>query len=261
MDRNLPIAPAYAIEDLENCSNLTSLHINSTDKYCLASGFDPIVKLYDLNSGKLAGSFKELHSRHINVLKFAHHDPNLFATCSFDGEVKLWDIRDMKSSIFTRKSNKGNVMVCFSPDDKYILSSAVDNEVRQYTTSEGRLHLNLNIKKTSSRYNYTRSYYMNDGNYIIVGSCQEGVVRVYNAENGKFLRDVLLSYENSNDYCMFFYILFKLYHFNLFCFVFFLDCQSLRADPFFPFTFSTLIASLTEHRPLELSEINLLQRP
>jgi len=40
-----------------------------------------------------------------------------------------------------------------------------------------------------------------------------------------------------------------------------IDCQSLRADPFYPFTFSTLIASKTEYRPLELTEINLLQAP
>ena len=193
--------PARSVTELENCTNLTSLHINSTDKYCLASGFEPVVKLYDLQEGRLANSFKDLHSRHINVLKFAHNDPNMFATSSFDGEVKLWDLRDMQSPIFTRKSNKGNVMVCFSPDDKHILSSAVDNEVRQYTTNGGRLHLNLNIKKTYSRYNYTRSYYMNDGEFIIVGSCQEGLVRIYNATDGKFLRDALLSYERSSEYC------------------------------------------------------------
>ena len=115
----------------------------------------------------------------------------------------MWDLRDMSTPVFARKSNQGNVMVCFSPDDRYILSSAVDNEVRQYTTDGGRLHLNLDIKKSYSKNNFTRSYYMNDGDYIIVGSCQESLIRIYNSSTGKFLRDVLLSYERSEELCTF----------------------------------------------------------
>merc|ERR1712232_1001032 len=185
---------ATSVAHFDAFSDLTSLHVNSTDQYCLTSGFSSQVYLYDICEGRVAQSWHNLHQQHINVLKFAHHNPHLFATSSFDEEVKLWDLRDMTRPVFTRKSNQGNVMVCFSPDDKYILSSAVDNEVRQYLTDGGRLHLNLDIKKSYSKHNYTRSYYMNNGEYIIVGSCQEGLVRIFNASTGKFLRDVLLSY-------------------------------------------------------------------
>lgn len=90
-------------------------------------------------------------------------------------------------------------MVCFSPDDKYLLSSAVDNEVRQYLTVDGRLHLHLDITKLHSKINYTRSYYMNKGKYIIVGTCEESVVRVFDSEHGKFLRDVPLTYNEFVD--------------------------------------------------------------
>ena len=33
--------------------------------------------------------------------------------------------------VFEKVSDQGNVMVCFSPCDRYVLSSAVDNEVCQ----------------------------------------------------------------------------------------------------------------------------------
>lgn len=193
--------PTY-VRDLPTFPHLTSIHINSTDQYCIASGFNEEVRLYDLNEGRVASSLKDLHKDHINVTKFAHHNPNLFTTSSFDEEIKLWDLRDMRAPLFTRNSTSGNVMACFSPDDRYILSSAVDNEVRQYSTDGGRLHLHLDIKKRYSKYNYTRSYYMNNGECIIVGSCQESTVRVYSAETGRFLRDVLLDYDNSDDICM-----------------------------------------------------------
>ncbi len=68
---------------------------------------------------------------------------------------------------YARQSEKGNVMVVFSADDKYLLSSAVDNEIRQYTCADGRLHTYFDTPRKHSAHNYTRSYYMNNGEYII----------------------------------------------------------------------------------------------
>jgi hypothetical protein len=36
------------------------------------------------------------------------------------------------------RSDGSIVMICFSPDDTFLLSSAVDNELRQYTAVDGR---------------------------------------------------------------------------------------------------------------------------
>ena len=72
-----------------------------------------------IHAGKKTQTFKNLHSQHINVLKFANHSPTVFATSSFDRDVKLWDMRQGTSKpIFTRQSDQGCVMVCFSPDDR-----------------------------------------------------------------------------------------------------------------------------------------------
>lgn len=67
---------------------------------------------------------------------------------------------------YSRSSNNGNVMVVFSPDDKYLLVSAVDNEVRQYLL-DGTIHTHFETPHRGSSHNYTRSYYMNGGDYII----------------------------------------------------------------------------------------------
>ena len=129
-------ASIYQYEPFEH---LTSVHINCLDDSFLASGYSNDVALYDLKSGKKMQTLKALHTQHINVLKFANHSPALFATSSFDGDVKMWDLREgARRPIFTRRSDRGNVMVCFSPDDRYLLSSAVDNEVRQYLAVDGR---------------------------------------------------------------------------------------------------------------------------
>jgi hypothetical protein len=54
-------------------------------------------------------------------------------------------------------------MLSFSPDDLFLLTSAVDNEVRQYTALDGRLNLVYEIPKLNRTDNYTRSYFVNGG--------------------------------------------------------------------------------------------------
>lgn len=120
-------ASVHTFDDFEQ---LTSVHINSTDEYFVASGFSKHVALYDIGSGRRLQIFQDLHREHINVVKFAHHSPTIFATASFDHDVKMWDLRQGPSRpCFSASSSKGNVMVCFSPDDHYLLASAIDNEV------------------------------------------------------------------------------------------------------------------------------------
>lgn len=127
-------AATFSFDEFEQ---LTSVHVNSTDERLLVSGYSKHVALYDIGSGRRIQAFKNLHQEHINVVKFAHHSPSIFATSSFDQEVKMWDLRQGPSRpCFTASSSRGNVMVCFSPDDHYLLSSAVDNEVLCYTRNE-----------------------------------------------------------------------------------------------------------------------------
>lgn len=109
---------------------LTSVHVNATDELFLASGYSRNVALYDINTRQRLQVFNDMHQEHINVVKFSNHSPPIFATSSFDQDVKLWDLRQTPMRpCYTASSSRGNVMVCFSPDDHYLLVSAVDNEV------------------------------------------------------------------------------------------------------------------------------------
>ncbi|KAL0725972.1 hypothetical protein Bca4012_022065 [Brassica carinata] len=222
---------------------LTSVHVNSTDKLFLASGYSKDVALYDIGSGTRLQVFADMHQEHINVVKFSNHSPSVFATSSFDKDVKLWDLRQEPSQpCYTASSTKGNVMVCFSPDDRYLLASAVDNEVRQLLTVDGRVHLNFDIVPTGSSMNYTRSYYMNGNDYIISGSCDESMVRVCCAQTGRRLRDVSLEFGlqgNGSEFSMMF-------------------VQSLRGDPFREFNMSVLATYTRPSSVSEIVKVNLL---
>ncbi|CAI0470440.1 unnamed protein product [Linum tenue] len=229
---------AVTFDDFEQ---LTSVHVNSTDELFLASGYSKNVALYDINYGKRIQVFNDMHREHINVVKFSNHNPSMFATSSFDQDVKLWDLRQKPIwPCYTTSSTKGNVMVCFSPDDHYLLVSAVDNEVRQLLAVDGRLHMSFDIPHTGSAQNYTRSYYMNGRDYIISGSCDEQVVRVCCAQTGRRLRDISLEGKGLGS---------SMY------------VQSLRGDPFRDFNMSILAAYMRPSSRSEIVKVNLLASP
>ncbi|XP_076889569.1 protein DWD HYPERSENSITIVE TO UV-B 1-like [Bidens hawaiensis] len=224
--------------DFDDFQHLTSVHVNATDDQILTSGYSKKVAVFDISTGKRLHLFTDMHREAINVAKFAHHSPSMFVTSSFDHDVKMWDLRIKPvSPCYTASSSSGNVMVCFSPDDLYMLVSAVDNKVKQLLAVDGRLHTNFDIAPTGSDQNYTRSYYMNGRDYIISGSCDEPVVRVCCAQTGRRLRDIYLEGQNARS-LMF--------------------VQSLRGDPFRHFHMAILAAYVRPSSKWEIIKVNLL---
>ncbi|XP_071930933.1 protein DWD HYPERSENSITIVE TO UV-B 1 isoform X1 [Coffea arabica] len=226
---------SVAFDDFDQ---LTSVHVNSADELLLASGYSKHVALYDISTGRRLQMLTDLHREHINVVKFSNHSPSIFATSSFDQDVKMWDLRQKPNQpCYSTSSSRGNVMVCFSPDDQYLLVSAVDNEVKQLLAVDGRLHLDFRISSTGSSQNYTRSYYMNGRDYVISGSCDESVVRICCAQTGRRLRDISLEGKGSGA--------------SMFV-------QSLRGDPFRDFNMSVLAAYVRPSSNSEIVKVNLL---
>ena len=150
---------AYSFQPFDK---LTSVHVNCNDDYLIASGYSHSVAMYDLETGKFVRNFTNIHSGHINISRFGNQSPYLFATSSFDKTVKTWDARVSLTSnnkpIYSCSSQQGHVMLCFSPDDSFLLTSAVKSEVSQYLTVDGRLHLRFNppANTPASLDNYTR---------------------------------------------------------------------------------------------------------
>lgn len=233
----------YACETFDN---LTSIHVSCDDAKFAVSGCSRHVGLFDLTTGRQTELLHNCHTQSINVIKFAHTNPHILVTSSFDQYVKKWDLRESRPGggrrpVFQTRSRTDNVMVCLSPDDSRLLVSAVDNEVRQYLAGDGRLEREFEIPKTGSAYNFTRSYYMNNRDYIISGSCREHVVRVFNARTGSFLAEVEMDNRDTVQGSR-------------------LCVQSLRANPGKRFNFSALLVSKTDSTYEVIANADLLAR-
>ena len=61
--------------------------------------------------------FKESHSQSINKVSWNYEDPNILATASHDGTIKIWDLRSEDHSQETHclESNESVMEVKFNP--------------------------------------------------------------------------------------------------------------------------------------------------
>jgi len=204
----------------ELTQRMTSLHANATSTLLAASGYTTTVNIMDLETGQLVRRMRNIHGGHINITRFANHMPHLLLTCSFDKEMKMFDLRCNRSTssnrsgsihaslfgggistsagpspvpIYTCRSKAGNVMVTFAPNDLYFLSSGVDNEVVQWTTVDGRASLRYPIPQLHSPSNYTRSYYLNEGEAIVSGSSSSEMLYVASSVDGSIIDSIDMS--------------------------------------------------------------------
>ena len=199
------------VKEYARFDRLTSVHVNSENVHLLVSGYSTTAHIYDIETGGIVAEYREAHQNHINISRFSNLSPNLFATSSFDGKAKAWDTRaSNKIPIYEVKCNSGIVMINFSPDDTFMLASALDNEITQFLTVDGRKHTTFDVPKTGASIllnlvelilriislmrclicdfplmimiaglegNYTRAYYSSTGAYIVTGACEESTVQ------------------------------------------------------------------------------------
>lgn len=150
----------------------------------------------------------------------------------------MWDAREpTRRPIYTTRSSHGHIMLCFSPNDRFILTSAIDNEIVQHSTVTGMPVGRLDMQRTGLSENYTRAYYMNGGNCIVSGSSEEDLVRLHCAHTGVLLNRVQLYPGRA--------------HHSLYV-------QSLRGDPFRDHNFSVLINYRDTASPLQIVKVDML---
>lgn len=235
------------VHEYPNFERLTSVHSNCDNSVLLLSGYANDVSMYDIETGSLIRSYQGVHSDHINISRFTNHSPHIFGTSSFDGSIKLWDTRqkninvsnthqsnlDNLGQIYTIRCKSGVVMINFSVDDTFILASAQDNEITQYTSLDGKQYSQFSLKNTGLKGNFTRAYYTASGRYTITGACEQNNVKILCTYTGHYLSSVSLTSVMKDP---------SLY------------VQSLRGSPNDDFQFCVL----TSYRDIPLRELVLL---
>jgi hypothetical protein len=101
----------------------------SPDEKILAStGYDRLVKLWDVNAGKLLRVLKD-HSDSVYGLSFSP-DGTLLASGGADRAVKVWDVATGNRLYTLGESTDWVYAVAWSPDGKHVAAAGVDRSIR-----------------------------------------------------------------------------------------------------------------------------------
>jgi WD40 repeat protein len=133
MDPN-PLHVIAAHRDL-----IYDLAFSPDGKHLASAGYDRLIKLWDITSGKEVRTLKD-HSDTIYSLAFSP-DGKLLASAAADRAVKVWDVAGGKR-LYTLSDNTDWVYaVAWSPDGKRLAAGGVDKSIRVWEVSaaEGKL--------------------------------------------------------------------------------------------------------------------------
>eukprot|EP00434_Breviolum_minutum_P017588 symbB.v1.2.015525.t1/scaffold1152.1/size135547/15 len=169
----------------EKFPKLSSLSVNCSDNFLLASGISSSISVFDIETGLVMCRGSGVHEHFINISRFSNTSPHVFATASFDHSCKIWDLRrPLRSPVKTLRTDGHNVMCTFSPDDRFFLSSGVDTRMTQFEVSTWE-STSMALRKPIHKERYRRSAYLANSKVIVSGSTEESHVHLLSVHGRK----------------------------------------------------------------------------
>jgi len=172
----------------EKFPKLSSLSVNCSDNFLLASGISSSICVFDIETGMVLSRGAGVHEHFINISRFSNESPHMFATASFDHTCKIWDLRRPLRSQYaakTLRTDGHNVMCTFSPDDRHFLCSGVDTRITQYEVATWKQSPPLLLRAPVHKERYRRSAYLANSRYIVTGSTEESHVHLLSVTGQK----------------------------------------------------------------------------
>ncbi|KAJ3269101.1 hypothetical protein HDV01_001874 [Terramyces sp. JEL0728] len=151
--------------------------------YLATGGYDKIVRLYDVERETITKAFSG-HTLSVSRNIFTPLG-NLIISGSKDNSIKFWDIVS-GLCIKTISAHLGEVTsVEMSSDGYYLLSSSKDNSNRLWDIRMLRAIRKFKGHQNTSK-NFIRASFA--GESLIVGGSEDGIIYVWDRENGKVLQ-------------------------------------------------------------------------
>lgn len=123
------------------------------------------------------------HCETVFDCRFSTHDPDLMSSCSYDGTIRIWNIKQMKLAT-TINARKAVYCVDWSPTGDMILVGLLGGEAAVFSVSSGK---EMWRKKFGGDVIWRVSWCRPEAGIVAVAS-RDGTVTVVAAQDGKTLR-------------------------------------------------------------------------
>ncbi|MDX2256472.1 MAG: serine/threonine-protein kinase [Pseudanabaenaceae cyanobacterium bins.39] len=169
------IKPNYTIRDQGGW--LRSV-VFLSDTQVITAGQDKVIKLIEINSGKILRQFKG-HTNLISQLAIAP-TMDLLASASYDNTVNLWQISTGKLLISLKGHQDKVLGVAISPDAGLVFSASRDRTIKIWDIKTGKLQQTLE----GSQGEITCLLVTPNGKQVISGG-SDRVIRIWDIATGK----------------------------------------------------------------------------
>jgi len=126
---------------LQDTHNIRTINFHPSGDFVVSGTEHNMLRLYDINTLQCYTSprTQDHHLGPINQVRYAP-EGNIFASCSKDGSIKLWDgvTNKVINTIMKAHSGFEPTSVQFSKNQKYLLSGGKDAIIRIWELSTGR---------------------------------------------------------------------------------------------------------------------------
>ncbi|KAL4149567.1 hypothetical protein QTP88_003494 [Uroleucon formosanum] len=128
--------------DITNPAGIFNLEFSPDGKILAAACEKKSIMLFDPVTQKYITSIKKAHNDCVNCIKFL--DSRMFATCSDDTTIALWDVRNLKDNIRVLRGHCNWVKsIEYSAKDNLLVSSGFDGQIYTWDinsySEEGRV--------------------------------------------------------------------------------------------------------------------------
>eukprot|EP01132_Coremiostelium_polycephalum_P010355 gene10355-12717_t len=176
---------------IQDSHSVRSINFHPIGDMILTGTDHHMIRLYDVNTlqSYTARKINEHHHGAINQVKFSL-DGNIFASCSKDATIKIWDATNF-SLITTLNSphlGKEVTSVQISRNQKYLLSCGRDSHVKLWEISSGRMILSMNTGVNQSNNiikNRLQATFNYSEDFIITNDEQPSSCIVYDSRTGE----------------------------------------------------------------------------
>jgi len=130
-----------AFKCIQDTHSVRTIHTHPCGDYLLVGTEHHMIRLYDVNTlqAYVARKSNDNHFGPINMVRYAN-EGNLFASCSKDGSVKIWDA--VTNSVVNTIPNAHNgaevTSVMFTKNTKYLLTCGKDSCSKLWELSSGK---------------------------------------------------------------------------------------------------------------------------
>ncbi|EGG17778.1 WD40 repeat-containing protein [Cavenderia fasciculata] len=180
---------------LPDSHSVRTIQFHPCGDMILAGTDHHMIRLYDVNTFQSFTSRKvnEHHHGPINMVRYSI-DGNIFASCSKDCTIKIWDAQNFSliNTLATPHNGMEVTSVQISRNQKYLLSSGRDSCVKLWEISSGRLinTINTGVQLSNNIKNKMTATFNFNEELILTLDNQPSNLAIYNSRNGEAMQSL-----------------------------------------------------------------------